>query len=56
MVMSHKSNENRDKIVKIEAFYAVDRVEEKKIQAIHIWEDIVEKVVKRRSEKWSKVA
>ena len=56
MVITHKSNENRDKAVRIEEFYCMERAEEKKTQAIRIWEDIVERVVKRRENPWSKVA
>ncbi len=56
MVMSHKSNENSENIVQIEAFFCTDRESQKKKQAIRIWEDIVEKFAKRRAESWDKAA
>lgn len=56
MVMSHKSSENSEKASRIEEFFCTDRIEEKKNQAIRIWENIVEKVVNRRENPWSKAA
>ena len=56
MVMSHKSSENKDKTSRIEEFFCTDRIEEKKTQAIRIWEYIVEKVVNRRENPWSEAA
>ena len=56
MVMSHKSSENSEKASRIEEFFCTDRVEERRKQAVRIWEGIVEKVVKRRENPWRKVA
>ena len=54
--MLHKSSENKDKTAKIEEFYCTDRIEERRKQAVRIWESIVEKIVNRRESPWSKVA
>ena len=51
-----KSSENRDKTVKIEAFYAVDRIEEKRQRAIQAWADIVRKILIRRDSQWNQAA
>jgi len=56
MVLAHKSNENKDKAVRIEEFYCTERTEERRIHAIRIWENIVEKVIQRRMETWKKAA
>ena len=54
--MSRKSNENSEKVIRIEEFYCTKRVEEKKTQAIRIWESIVEKIINRGEKLWSEVA
>ena len=56
MVITHKSSENRDKVVRIEEFYCTERTEERRIHAIRIWEHIVEKVSHRRMETWKEAA
>ena len=56
MVLAHKSKENKDKASRIEEFFCTERVEEKKTQAVRIWESIVEKVVNRRANPWSEWA
>ena len=56
MIMLRKSNENSDNDVKIEEFYCTIHKEGREKRAVHIWEEIVEKFAKRRSESWKKVA
>ena len=56
MVIAHKSSENKDKVSRFEEFFCTDRVEERRKQAVRIWESIVAKVVHRRENPWSEMA
>ena len=51
-----KASENTEKIVTIEAFYAVERIEEKRKRAVRTWSEIVKKVITRRDFQWTKAA